>query len=239
MNKISNVSKINKMSKKNIIIIGPFCSGTNLIENIFLTNKFNHNINVLKNCSVYWKHTLDTDLLLKTVGPDSIIVIMYRNIYNWIVSICKMKYNLKFDKINDKINFVSSPNDKIISKFHPANITFNNIVDVYNAYYKKYFDLKSKYASNVIIVNYDELISDNGFEYLNSKLNNSELEILSKELFIKQLNKPSKKHGHCVKNNQEALKYILHDNLAGKKLVESNNLKSFVDLDLINFFEQF
>jgi hypothetical protein len=70
-----------------IIILGPFNSGTNLIEKIFI----NHDI--IYNETIYWKHTILIDTLCKLCEiKDVIIIIMYRNIYNWLNSINNTKY---------------------------------------------------------------------------------------------------------------------------------------------------
>lgn len=224
------------MTDKNIIIIGPFCSGTYLIENILISNNFNKNIKVFKNGSIYWKHTLDINLLLKTIKPNTIILIMYRNIYNWIISISKCSYNLKFLKMNSKVNFIQSLSI-IEKKFHKKNVYFNNIIDVYNTYYKKYFDLQFKQYDNVIIINYDKIINSNGFEYFNKKLEKHDLKILSKIKFDNSLNKPSKTHGSCVKNNIEALNNLKKNYENGKKMISQNKLETFIDHELIEFYE--
>lgn len=97
------------MEIKKIIIIGPFCSGTNLIENILFDNCYdinlNKNIKIIKNNTIYWKHTLNIKLLDDIIDNDTLVVVLYKHIYNWISSVYASKYWLKFDSINDKVIF--------------------------------------------------------------------------------------------------------------------------------------
>jgi hypothetical protein len=225
------------MTIKKIIIIGPFNSGTNLIENLLINNCYHENknlISVVKNNTIYWKHTLNMKLLETICDENTLIIIMYKEIYNWIASTQISKYWFNFNKINDKIQFNVDKNASVIEKKFHQNCSFNNIVEVYNSYYDAYKNLKN---NNVIYVNYKKLISENSFNYLNDKLNKFNICICNKKMFENELNKPSKNHGSCVKNNIEAIRKYGETNLKIKNLINQCNLINYIDQDIINFYE--
>lgn len=223
-----------------IIIVGPFCSGTNLVENLLFDNcreinlnKNISNIKIIRNNTIYWKHTMDMELLDTIIDDNTLVIVLYKHIYNWISSICASKYWLDFDKINDKVTFdLPKHSTKIEKKFH-AKCIFNNIIDLYNTYYKNYLQIKK----NCIFVNYKNVITDGSFCYMNSKLNAYNLCINDKSKFMKQLNKPSKNHGSCVKNNIEAQnKYdIVQQEI--KNLIESYGINDMIDHELLDHFD--
>ena len=227
------------MEIKKIIIIGPFCSGTNLIENILFDNCYdialNKNIKIIKNNTIYWKHTLNMKLLDDIIDDNTLVIVMYKHIYNWISSVCTSKYWLKFNYINEKVIFdlpIESTNTE--KKFH-TKCVFNNIIDLYNIYYRNYLQIKK----NVIFVNYKKIIMDDNFDYLNNKLNAYNLHINDKNKFIKQLNKPSKNHGTSVKNVVEAKNKYDITQLKIKNLIELHNVNNFIDHELLDYFENF
>lgn len=135
------------MTIKKIIIIGPFNSGTNLIENLLINNCYHENknlISVVKNNTIYWKHTLNMKLLETICDENTLIIIMYKEIYNWIASAQISKYWFNFNKINDKIQFNVDKNASVIEKKFHQNCSFDNIIEVYNSYYNAYKNLKNQ-----------------------------------------------------------------------------------------------
>lgn len=223
-----------------IIIVGPFCSGTNLVENLLFDNcreinlnKNISNVKIMRNNTIYWKHTMNIELLNTVIDDNTLVIVLYKHIYNWISSICASKYFLNFDKFNDKVIFdVSHGSPKIEKKFH-TKCVFDNIIDLYNTYYKNYLQIKK----NCIFVNYKKIIMDDGFLYINNKLNAHNLCINDKNKFMKQLDKPSKNHGSCVKNNIEAQNKYDTVQLEIKNLIESFNMSELVDYKLLEHFE--
>jgi histidinol dehydrogenase len=65
--------------------------------------------------------------------------------------------------------------------------------------------LKISTNPNVVIVNYYKLISDDGLNYLNQKLDKIGFSKLNYDEFNNALNQPAKHHGKSVKNANEAL----------------------------------
>jgi hypothetical protein len=229
------------MEIKKIIIIGPFCTGTNLINNILFDNcydlQYDKKISIIENNNNYWKHTLNMELLYEIIDENTLIIVMYRNIYNWISSICITKYWFNFDKINKSVifDFPIGKYCKIEKKFHKKCI-FNNIFDIYNLYYRNYLQMK-KDNKNIIYIDYKKIIMENNFDYLNNKLNEYNLYVKDKNKFITQLNKPSKNHGNCVKNNIIASEKYEDEQLKINNLIELENLEHLIDYELLNFFD--
>jgi hypothetical protein len=174
-----------------IQILGPQNSGTNLIKNL-LTNNLNKQIKV-DDGKFIWKHTLCITKLHDIINSNKskLFICMYRPIIYWINSIKKMSYEIEWDgNIQHHCKFM--------------NITYENIVELYNKFYINYIELLEKY-NNIIFVDYYKIIDeDNTYNYLSSKLNSFGLKISSQTVLYKILNTPSKNHGFPVKNAKEA-----------------------------------
>ena len=209
---------------KNIIILGPFTSGTNLIKKIF----FKHNI--IHNENGYWKHSIDVQQLKKTCeNKNTLVVIMYRNIYNWLNSINDSKYLFEFTNFESEAYFDTYKN-------YNKRTKYNNIIDLYNNYYLNYIDLIQNYE-NVIFYDYKKIINNNSLLYINNKLKKFNIKPVDNITFLNSLSKPSKNHGHCVKNAKEQ-NDVYWDNINKiKKILDNSDVKKYINDDIINFFE--
>lgn len=201
-----------------IIIIGAWNTGTNLIWNI-LSNSKCININTDEEVIIHpqhyklWKHEpkiQDIRQLIST-NPNIIIIIMYRNILNWISSMLKSPYEVKFNNLNS-IATIQTKNN--------SNMHFKNILELYIIYYSNYKKIIHEY-DNVLFLNYDRIIDDNhnAFDYINSKLMKHNLLLKSYDNFISTLDKPSKNHGKSVSNYLEA---------KNKKYSNQNRIKNMI-----------
>jgi hypothetical protein len=224
-----------------LFCIGPFNSGTNLLNNILnnaccvdRVNKKNIEIleaviineepdPILKEIS--FKHVFSEEILNKYINYKNIgIIVLYKNVYNWIYSVKKSPYHLVFDTLFTTIDFKGNK--------------FDNIIELYNFYYKMYINVIEK-NDNVIFIDYYKLINDKiSFNYINYKLSKFGLCIVSKLKLLKELNTPSKNHGDCVNNSKTALdNYLKNQQLVKKFIITNTNLIEKVDTSIINFFE--
>jgi len=228
------MSKSNEITQ--VFCIGPFNSGTNLIQNIIL-NADCININNNKHVKLYNKNTdpwikgvnfkhcflrnvLNHFIYTKNMG----VIILYKNVYNWIYSIKKEPYEFKFNKIFDTL---------ILGKYK-----FDNIIQAHNLYYSLYMDI-IEHNSNVVFVDYYKLINNETcFDYLNQKLLPLGIKIQNREKMMEQLNKPSKDHGTCIQNSLCALnKYITNQKLVQNFIIKNTNLNCNINKKVIDYFE--
>ena len=223
-----------------IFCIGPFNSGTNLLNNI-LSNAEPVNMNTKENIRVFDKPEYDKDWInsvhlkhcfLKNVLNKYIhmknmgVIVLYKNVYNWIYSIKKHAYEFKFIK------------NKLFETLLLGPYKFDHIIQVYNLYYSLYMGIIEKY-SNVIFIDYYKLINnDTCFEYLNQKLSPLGIKINNREKMMKELNKPAKNHGKCIQNSNLALQnYLLNQELVKQFVIKNTNLKRNINTKVIKYFE--
>lgn len=220
-----------------ITVIGAWNSGTNLIHNILL-NSGCSDIQTGDKIDVYpihvplWKHNPKMNLVKDIIqDKNNIVIIMYRNIYNWIYSMLKSSYEVKMKSIDKVVN--------IDNKDHNINICFSNLINLYNHYYVNYKNFIEN-NTNVVFFDYNKII-DKGkaFDYINFKLSILGIKLNSYDKMIEQLNKPAKNHGKSVKNSLEA-----NSKLEPRKQQTINMLHNqypklleFINIDLIEFYE--
>ena len=83
------------MNIEKIQVLGPFNSGTNLISKLLinnLENLENTKVKIKLNSewhTLLWKHTLDYDKIYEIRSDNVLVIISYKNIYNWISSAFK------------------------------------------------------------------------------------------------------------------------------------------------------
>jgi hypothetical protein len=220
---------------KNVYVIGPFNTGTNLVHKLFETSQCINNTTGEKLFirypkHQYWKgicnkHLTNVKIINSYVkNSDSLIIIMYKNIFNWIYSLKKESYDIKFAKIDDPITFLGNK--------------YKNTVQLYNYYYSMYMFL-IKQNKNVMFLDYEKIINkDTCFEYINLKLENYNLHLSSKAEIIKVLNKPSKTHGNPVNNSDEALElYLKNQTLVKTFLLKNTHMHKDVNQNIIDYFE--
>ena len=199
----------------NVQILGPFNSGTNLIEKIIPHKQIIH------------KHIICLDEIINVANKENtLIIIMYKNIFNWLYSLKKESYSLKFNKLTDRVHF----QDK----------QYNNVIEVYNTYYRNYIKLITNCHTNIVWVDYYKLINkSNAYSYLKDKLSMHNVNLVGELQFLQILNKPAKNHGNSVQNSDEAL----HQYNKNKQLVRSflmrnkSSLIKEIDLNIIKYFE--
>ena len=198
----------------NIQIFGPFCSGTNLITKILKEN-INEPLNIQWEGHTHiWKHTISLPHLERCINnnKDTLFICMFKPLYEWIESIRKKKYNIKWsNNIKDPCSL--------------KNLKWKTIIHLYNNYYCNYKYLIEKYDIVIFIEYYKLLDNDTVKTYINKKLAPFTLTIKLNDNINTILNNPAKTHGISVKNAKEAL---LNKQLINKKLKNTNE-KKFMD----------
>jgi len=221
-----------------VFCIGPFNSGTNLLQNI-LANAESMNMNTSENIrvfdkpendnewinSVHLKHCFLRSVLNKYIHIKNMgVIVLYKNVYNWMYSIKKEPYEFKFNKLFGTLTL--------------GKYKFDNIIQAHNLYYSLYIDIIEK-NSNVIFVDYYKLINnDSSFDYLNEKLLPLGIKINNREKMMKELNKPAKNHGICIQNSNLALKnYMSNQELVKQFVIQNTNLNDNINTKVIKYFE--
>ncbi len=234
----TNNMEIAKTDINQVFCIGPFNSGTNLLEKILSNSDC---VNISKNegikivnkerdewiPNVNFKHCFLRNVLDKYVHTKNTgIIILYKNVYNWLYSVKKEPYDIKLIK------------NKLFDTLLFANHKFDHIIQLYNLYYTMYMDIIEK-NSNVIFIDYYKVINkDTCFEYLNQKLSPLGIKVNNREKMMKQLNRPSKTHGKCIQNSNMALQnYLLNQELVKKFVITNTKLNHTIDTKVIQYFE--
>lgn len=201
-----------------IRVFGPFHSGTNLIHNII------NESNCLYKGTMMTANQNDKHDLHPNFTEEEFVVLMYKNVYNWIYSINKEPYDMVFNELTSTISFRGE--------------TFQNIIHLYNSYYNSYMGLLTSKHKNVIFFDYAKIIDkDTGFDYINGKFGGLGLVLQNNDKFIEILGKPAKNHGFSCKNSDDALAHYLPNQLLYKKIIQEQTLISdFVDEDITEFF---
>lgn len=215
---------------KTISILGPWNTGTNLISNI-LSNSYclflnNENEFLDFSNNDVWKHEPKFSIIENIAkNPNKIVVIMYRNVYSWLSSMQKSSYELEFKSLDS------------IAKIKNKDISFRNILHVYNHYYNNYIRLINTYP-NVIFFDYKKISNETiAFDYINFKLSKVNLRIKEKYKVIQQLLQPSKSHGKPVSNSTEAMQKYNKSILVMKEEIKKYKMEKFVNNNIIEFFE--
>jgi hypothetical protein len=217
------------MSRR-IHVIGPFNSGTNLIHNVIKNSECidlttNNPVTIGGIHEPFGKHIMT----IKTINNyldnnNNLLIIMYKNVYNWIYSIKKECYDVKYSKL-----------------FLPVELygkNFPNMVELYNYYYINYMSILNKY-SNVVFLDYEKVIQKNeSYDYINNALRKINIFISSKSKFDIQLMTKAKSHGNSVKTADEAAqKFNKNQKMVKTFINKHNNLKRSIKNQLITFYE--
>lgn len=220
-----------------ITVIGAWNSGTNLIHNILLNSDCidihtGNKVDIYPIHTPIWKHSPKMNLVNDIIqDKNNIVIIMYRNVYNWINSMLKHSYEVKMTSLD---NIVTIKNEN-----HGINICFKNIIHLYNYYYTNYKKFIQN-NNNVVFFNYDKIIDNNkAFDYINYKLSFLDIQINSYDKMIEQLNKPAKNHGKCVKNSLEANNKLqtCKQGIINILYNQYPKLLKFINNDIKNFYE--
>ena len=223
-----------------VFCIGPFNSGTNLLQNI-LSNAEPVNMDTKQNVrvfnkpendkdwinSVHLKHCFLKNVLNKYIHMKNMgIIILYKNVYNWIYSIKKEAYDFKFIK------------KKLFDTLFLGPYKFDHIIQVHNLYYTMYMDIIEK-NSNVVFIDYYKLINNETcFDYLNEKLSSLGIKINNREKMMIQLNKPSKNHGKSIQNSNLALQnYLSNQEMVKEFVIKNTKLNHKINNKVIEYFE--
>ena len=216
---------------KQVHIIGPYNTGTNLLFNIINNSEC---IDLIQNKSIsiehqhrpFGKHTLDIKIIENYLNnPDNLLIIMYKNVNNWLYSIKKAPYYIKYTKLYFPVEL--------------DNKKFLNMIELYNFYYINYMSLLEKYP-NAIFLDYKMVIDKStSYDYINTKLSKINLSINSKDKFHKTLMTPAKTHGKTVKNVIEAKESYsgIHD-IVKKFLLTKPKIKRSIKTVLIDYYEK-
>ena len=219
---------------KYIHIIGPFNTGTNLLNNIISNSDV---IDLVDNDSIViynndnepiHKHTLIIkDINNYLLDKNNIVIIMYKNVYNWLYSIPKAPYDIKLKNMFSTVELYSKK--------------FDNMIELYNFYYINYISILNNF-NNVIFIDYEKIIDTDthtSFDYINSKLQKINLQITSKDKTMIELSKPSKNHGDPVNSATDAKNNYKQNNEMVKQFVQKIPvLNKSVRSIIINYFEK-
>ena len=215
---------------RRVHVIGPFNSGTNLIHNILKQSDCidlttNKHVNVCDIHQPFGKHILTINTINNYLDDDNnLLIIMYKNVYNWLYSMKKNPYDAKYTNLMSQV--------ELYGKIFP------NIVELYNFYYINYMSILNRY-NNVVFLDYAKLIQKNtAYDYVNNTLRKINLYISSKPNFDIQLMKPAKSHGSNVKNADEAAVQYMDTKKLLKLFVNIHpNLQKSINTNLISFYE--
>ena len=225
------------MNISKIQILGPFNTGTNLLAKILKKNiqqkiQIHHEGHTL--C---WKHTLDKSLIEEKIkqNPDTLFICVYKPLHNWVCSMQKSSYDIKWDKtLSGKCKF--NANEKLPGGIFNRN--YSNIVEIYNMYYNMYIQLINDHKRVIFMNYYDIIVKENVVKYITNKLSVFNLSIKGKHDIFNILNKPSKGHGRPVKSANAAI------NKADKCYNDINNceknkllIKKWFNYEIKDYFE--
>jgi len=216
---------------KQIHIIGPFNTGTNLLNNIISRCDI-VDLNGSDSIVIYnndnepiHKHTLIIeDINNYLLDKNNIVIIMYKNVYNWLYSIKKAPYDIIFKNMYSEVELYSTK--------------FSNMIELYNFYYMNYISILNNF-NNVIFMDYEKIIdTKTSFDYINSKFQKVNLQITSPNKIMIELYQPSKNHGDPIKCATDAKNNYKNNNKMVKQFVEKIPiLNKSVKSNIINYFE--
>lgn len=199
-------------------VLGPFNTGTNLMYSLLSKKPHSYKIDFM------YKHEINFSTLNQQVTDNrKKYIIMYKPLYNWIYSIQKASYDLKLIE------------NTVFGRVSYKGKAYKNIIEFYNSYYEMY--LKISTNPNVVIINYYKLISEDGLNYLNQKLDKIGFAQLSQDEFNNALNHPAKNHGKSVKNANEALERYHRVQEEFKEKVFNSNLVHSLNPSLYKKFD--
>lgn len=209
---------------KNYQVLGPYCSGTNLLEKIFKSI-------VPRTKRVCYKHCNEQNIVQCVENnPKTLFICSYRPFYSWVMSKDLHTYSLFDETIN--IHNLNSPFTRDFKNIVSKPTRFQSVYDFYNRYLTLFHTI-SKYP-NVIVLHYHKVIEkEKSFDYIHQKLKKVNLEsLLSSSELQFTLHRPSKPHGNPVSNSKEAVL----KNLKYKQQYDGKYEK-FLNTNLVTFFE--
>ena len=199
-------------------LLGPYGSGTNLVNNILKTTL----ISKEEGTTRIWKHSMKRHMIENYTKEFSttLFVVCYRPLYSWLKGLEVNKYGMGYD-------------DKLDTPVKIAEYTYKNIVELYEHYYNNYKYLIER-CPNVIFVEYfkvcDPAIS---YEYMQAKLKPTGVVLPDRETYNAILNTKAKNHGTSVSSSVEAL-----DKKRRQEEAMPADFQSKVNPAITAFFEQ-
>jgi hypothetical protein len=168
------------------------------------------------------------------MDKNSKYIIMARHPYLWISSLKKESYNIKFNSIDQDVKFIRDNKNK----FEQFDLSFNNLAEIWNMYYRFYKDLLENNKLDIVTtIDYCKLVdntNDNNYEYVLSKLKDIGIEDLNKQNFIDTFKKPAKDHGHPVSVDKAIYKCDNMDELLTDE--EKEIIDKTIDKSLLTYF---
>ena len=225
------------MNISKIQLLGPFNTGTNLLAKILKQNIKQYIKIHTEGHTLFWKHTIDKSLIEKYIklNTNTFFICIYKPLNNWICSMQKSSYNIKWDKtLTGKCNFTPQRYNGILYKGQ----NYNNIIEIYNEYYNMYIELINAHKRVIFMNYYDIIDKKNVVKYITNKLFGYNLSIKSDHNIFSILDKPSKNHGKSVNSSNEALNkknkcYNNINNCEQNKLI----IKEYFNYQIRQFFE--
>lgn len=185
-------------------VFGPWNTGTNLMEKLLKTMYSGK-----QKVGSSEKHTLNSEIpenYLKK-SKNNKIIFMYRPILSWLKSMGKESYTMDYKNIYSKqLKYMHCG-----KKYPMRKQYYDDIFEIYQKFYNMYSMLKDKYNEQVIIINYEKLISpeiNRNNDYLKHKFPDA---IFDDNKIKSVYNKPAKSHGKPVKNVAESHKKFEKD----------------------------
>lgn len=192
-------------------VIGPFNSGTNLLQRILANEPF----------LPIWKHEIRLKKLEKVIrrNPNILFLCMYKPLHLWVPSIIKTSYSIEW------LNKKRSLGQPVIFQSR----RYECISDLHYEYYTNYRYLCRKY-SNVKSIEYTKLLSINEVdEYLVRRIKDVPSYMLSIKHISSVLKKPSKIHGRSMKNSCEAEAKVKMLDALRSSFVENQKIVAFFE----------
>ena len=122
-----------------IQLLSPFNTGSNLLGKILKKNiKEKVKINV-QGHTLFWKHTISKLMIEEYIksNTDTLFICLYKPIHNWICSMKKASYNIKWNNtLTEKCHFKKKRHNGILY----TGENYNNIIEIYNKFWEKYND---------------------------------------------------------------------------------------------------
>ena len=215
------------MDIKKIQILGPFSTGTNLLSQI-LRNNLEQNVKIHpEGHTLFWKHSPHDHVIINAIkkNKDTLFICLYKPLNNWICSMKKYSYNIKWDQ-------------KLKSKCSFKQIEYESIISLYNSYYNMYIKLINN-NERVIYINYYDIINEKSvFNYISNKLLKFKLNIKKNNNISSLLNKPSKDHGNGVGSSNEAIEKKKKCTNEMNKLENRIIINKYFSQRIKNFYEK-
>jgi len=178
-------------------ILGQFNTGTNLLLQMLEGNcrdEVGRDV-YMKDTLFAWKHTLHRRVQVENClrEDNRYIIILYKNVFAWLYSIEKYPYDVMFDALDGPVSMQGYP--------------YNNLLELYNTYYRMYMDLIHQYGEKKVIwMDYHRIIHlPTSADYIRKKLAVAGLSIVEEARIGEVLGTSSKMHGKSVQNWEEAM----------------------------------